>query len=172
MNKEIINIVDEQGTHLFKTSKEEAHEKGLLHIVGVTLIFNSRGKILLTRGAENRPDAGIYFHPSGGHIGSDEDLKEGTLRELKEELGIENPSQVAFLGNFIHYREIKGQKENHMFFVFKVVWDGPIKLGNEAIDFRWFSKEELKEELGKNPEKFSDPLKMSLQLFVFGPKRE
>lgn len=172
MNKEIINVVDKQGTTLFKISKDEAHEKGLLHIVGATLVYNSRDEILLTLAAPERPDAEMLFHPSGGHISSDEDPETGALRELSEEVGIQNPETFDFLGSFLHRRKISGVIENHLFFVFKVMWGGSIKLGNEAVRYQWFVPQQLKEELEKKPENFSDPLKMSLRLFVFGPKRK
>lgn len=43
MDKEIINIIDTDENTLYKISKDEVHEKGLLHIVGITVVFNSRG---------------------------------------------------------------------------------------------------------------------------------
>lgn len=172
MNKEFINVIDKKGKPLFKISKEEAHERGLLHKIGATLVFNSKGEILLTRAAPDRSDAGTLFHPSGGHIGFREDTKEGTLRELAEEIGVQNPEVVDFVGSFLHRRKILGIVENHLFFVFKVLWDGPIELGNEAVEYQWFSPSLLKEELKKHPNNFSDPLKISLNRFVFGLKRK
>lgn len=170
MNKEFIDVIDEKGNSLFKISKEEAHKKGLLHKIGATLVFNSKNEILLTLAAPDRLDAGTLFHPSGGHIHFGEDIKEGTLRELFEEIGVQNPEAVNFLGSFLHRRKIREIEENHLFFVFKAVWDGPIKLGNEAVEYQWFSPSLLKEELRKNPRNFSDPLKISLQRFVFPHK--
>jgi isopentenyldiphosphate isomerase len=160
MSKEFINVTDKKGNPLFKTTKEEAHKRGLLHKIELTLVFNSKGEILLTRAAPDRSDAGTLFHPSGGHIGSEKDTKEGTLREL-------NPEAVGFLGSFLHRRKIRGIIENHLFFVFRVLWNGPIELSNEAVEYQWFSPSLLKEELKKNPSNFSDPLKISLQRFVF-----
>ena len=70
----------ERGIYKFK--------EGEYHIVVTGLIINSKNEILITKRAEHKK-IGLMWECNGGSILAGESSKEGILRELKEEIGIE-----------------------------------------------------------------------------------
>lgn len=46
---EFVDIVDENNKVLYKTSKKEAHKKGLLHRCVISEIINSKGEQLIDK---------------------------------------------------------------------------------------------------------------------------
>ncbi len=88
---ELIDILDEKGnkTGVTKT-KDEIHQKGLLHLTAHVWFINSKNEILLQRRSEEaKNDPDMWDTSVGGHILSGETPEEGALREVKEEIGVD-----------------------------------------------------------------------------------
>ncbi len=151
--KEKVDIVDKNLKTLYKTTKKEAHEKGLLHKTVIAEVVDSKGRYLLVKQAPDRQDAGKFVSPVGGHVRSSESDDEALIREAYEELGIKNFT-YEYLGKIIYNRKILGRLENHYFIIFKIKWSKKIKLNHESVDFKWFTVKELKDKLKNNREIF------------------
>lgn len=150
---EKVDIVDKNLKTLYKTTKKDAHEKGLLHKTVIAEVVDSKGNYLLVKQAQDRQDAGKFVSPVGGHIRSNESDEDALKREAFEELGIKN-FNYEYLGKIIFSRKILGRRENHYFIIYKIKWDKKIKLNHESVDFKWFSVKELRDNLKNNRDIF------------------
>ncbi|MBP9716782.1 MAG: phosphoribosylaminoimidazolesuccinocarboxamide synthase [Candidatus Levybacteria bacterium] len=150
---EKVDIVDKNLKTLYKTTKKEAHEKGLLHKTVIAEVMDKEGRYLLVKQAPDRQDAGQFVSPVGGHVRSSESDEEALRREAFEELGIKDFT-FEFLGKIIYNRKILGRLENHYFIIYKIKWSKKIKLNHESVDFKWFTVRELRSALKNNREMF------------------
>ena len=87
---EMLQIVDKYGNFTGEImSREEAHDKNLLHNEVATFIINSKNQMLLEkRSITKRFNPGKWGLCSG-HVGAYESLEEAALREIKEEVGLD-----------------------------------------------------------------------------------
>ena len=89
----IVNYDDEQ---IDKTSKQEAHEKGLLHRAFSIYIVNEKNEILLQKRNINKyHSGGLWTNTCCSHPASDCNLLEFASERLQEEFGI-NVSEDAY----------------------------------------------------------------------------
>lgn len=85
---EMVDIINQQNEVLYQTSKEEAHQKGLLHRCIIAEVIDSKGNWTLVKQASDRQDADQYVSPVGGHIKAGESETEALAREALEEMGL------------------------------------------------------------------------------------
>lgn len=152
---EFVDVVDKDGSIVSSVSKQEAHEKGLLHMTVISEVINSRGEWLLVKQASDRQDAGQYVSPIGGHVKSGESLDDALKREALEEVGLTN-FKFEFVGKGIFNREVLGRKENHYFMMYKIFSDEEPTLNNESVSCERFTVEQIKGELKTSPQKFGE----------------
>ncbi len=152
---ETVEIVDEDFHVLYKVSKKEAHDKGLLHKCVIAEVINKKGKMMLIKPYSHKQDAGQYVSPVGGHVSAGETNEEALKREVKEEIGISSFT-CEMKGKAIFNRFILGRQENHYFVLYEIFTDEKPKLGDEAESYKWFTKKELINELKKNKKVFGD----------------
>jgi len=99
---EMLFHVNEADEVLGQVSRQEAHEKGVLHRSGMVFLVNSHGDILITmRSAAketfpSRYDASVTFHVTYG-----ETYAASAQRETLEEIGIVAP--LTYLGKLLHH---------------------------------------------------------------------
>lgn len=161
---EFVDVIDEKGNVLSSVSKKEAHEKGLLHKCVVAEVIDSKGRMLLVKQASDRQDAGQYVSPVGGHVTSGESEEDSFKRETEEELGLKDFS-FKKIGQTIFNREVIGRKENHMFVLYEIYSDKEPVINHEAVEFKWFTKDELRNRLRNNPKEFGNAFFVILRKF-------
>ncbi len=133
------------------TTKNYAHQAGLLHPISVIYVFNSRGKLII----QKRSDSGLWDHSAAGHLNIGETHKNAAQRELAEELGISNVS-LSFLGSGIMTHSLIPIKTRHYFNLFTCSYDGQLKIQtDEVLEVDYVSLKELEKRLLKEPETFS-----------------
>lgn len=152
---EYVDIVNEEGKIMSSTTKDKAHEQGLLHTTVISEVINSKGEWLLVKQASDRQDAGQFVSPIGGHVKSGESLEDALRREALEEVGLKD-FKFEFVGKGIFNREVLGRKENHYFIMYKIFSDEEPNLNNESVSCERFTFERIKEERETNPQKFGD----------------
>lgn len=164
---ESVDVVDNNDNVLYQVTKQQAHQKGLLHRTVISEIRDSQGNWILMKQASDRQDAGKYVSPVGGHVRAGETEDEALIREALEEAGLEDFT-FKLIGKVIFNRFVIGRQENHYFILYEIYSDKKIILNHESESYRVFSEEELKEELDKNPGIFGEAFHFVVKTFYSG----
>jgi isopentenyl-diphosphate Delta-isomerase len=155
---EQVEIIDEDGSMLYITSKKEAHEKGFLHKCVVSHLINSKGEFIFTKQSSSRQDPGQFVCPVGGHVTAGETEEESLKREAEEEINLRDNFKFKKIGQVVYHRQVIGRDENHMFCLYEIYADHIPTLNHESDSFETFTKEELKKIINKTPEMFGAPI--------------
>lgn len=161
---EIVDVVDKDLNILYQITKQEAHEKGLLHKCVIAEVTNSKGQIMLIKPYSHKQDAGQFVSPVGGHVSAGETDEDALKREVMEEIGMKDFT-YKFKGKGIFNRFVLNRHENHYFLLYEIFTDEAPNLGDEAETYRYFTKRELKKELKENPKEFGDAYFFILKKF-------
>lgn len=99
-DNEIWDIYDKNRKKLNKTIIRDSNQKlqdGEYHLVVEAIIVNSKNEILISKRSATKKKYPLYWECNGGSVKSGENSKQGILRELKEELGLNfNESEAIF----------------------------------------------------------------------------
>jgi 8-oxo-dGTP pyrophosphatase MutT (NUDIX family) len=114
-----------------------------LHRTVVSEVFDSEGRWLLVRQADDRQDAGRWVSPVGGHVQAGEGMAEALARETLEELGFA-VGHAREVGQYLFCRTMPiGTIENLS------SWreqrsDTIPRLNHESVEYRYFDEAELR----------------------------
>ncbi len=161
---EQVDIVDENDRVFSSTSKQEAHEKGLLHRTVISEVIDSKGRWLFVKQSSTRQDAGQYVSPVGGHVKAKESEDEALRRETLEELGIKDFT-FRLVGKAIFQRTVLNRNENHFFILYEITSDAQPVLNHESESYQYWTREEIKEALKTNPGMFGDAFHFVVKTF-------
>lgn len=152
----MIPLSDERGIVYDYAEKMEVHQKGLLHLAFSVLIYDTMGRMLIHRRADEKyHSAGLWTNACCGHPYPNEEIAAAAKRRLHEEMGIEALLTPTFR---FHYRaEMEnGLIENELDQVFEGVYEGPITPNPaEASAYRWISLDDLRAEVQARPSDFT-----------------
>lgn len=145
-NEELFPVVDEQGEIIAAATRGECHNGSkLLHPVVHLHVFNSKGELFLQkRPAWKDIQPNKWDTSVGGHVDLGENVETALKREVQEELGITDYTP-ELITNYV----FESTREKELVFVHKTVYDGIITPSQELDGGRFWSMEEIKEQLGK-----------------------
>lgn len=145
-NEEMFPIVDEEGNIIGAATRGECHSGSkLLHPVVHLHVFNSQGELYLQKRPEWKDiQPGKWDTAVGGHIDLGESVEIALNREVQEELGI-----TDFIPEQLTSYVFESVRERELVFVHKTVYDGNIRPSDELEDGRFWTIEEIRENLGK-----------------------
>lgn len=143
---ELFPLCDAEGNILGSATRGECHNGSkLLHPVVHLHVFNSKGELYL----QKRPlwkdvQPGKWDTSCGGHVDLGECVDAALRREVSEELGITDYEPERLM----HY-VYESKRERELVFVFKTVYDQAICPSEELDGGRFWSKDEIGQQLGK-----------------------
>lgn len=139
-------VVDEEGNITGAATRGECHNGSrLLHPVVHLHVFNRQGQLYLQKRPAwkdiqpNRWDTAV-----GGHVDLGESVEQALRREAQEELGI-----TDFTPERLEHYVFDSVRERELVFVHTTTYDGDIHPSDELDGGRFWSTEEIKENLGK-----------------------
>ena len=143
---ELFPVVDEAGNVMGAATRAQCHGGGmLLHPVVHLHLFNSRGELYLQR----RPvwkdiQPGRWDTAVGGHVDYGETVDDALRRELREELGV-----TGFVPERVAVYVFRSERERELIYVHRTVYDGEVVPSDELDGGRFWSRDEIFENLGK-----------------------
>lgn len=162
--EEFLDIVDENDNVIGRDTRENIWKKGLQQKVrGVNIfIFNKEGKLLLPKRSMNREIfPGCFDFSCGGYVRSGEDYYEAAIRELKEELDLENIKLVE-IGKLT-------PKDGVSCFlkIYQTIYDGKIRnYDKSGIDkLFWIDLDKVEEMIEKDKNKFKEDFPIVLNWY-------
>jgi len=146
--EEDLEVVDISGRVIGKARRSELHRNpSLIHRVVHVIVSDKQGNLLLQKRSMNKDVApGRWDTSVGGHVQTGEDVHTAALREMREELGIEE-CEVSYL---YHYLFIDHQ-EAELVSTFFCMYEGEIIFNDEEIDeITYWDTASIKKQIGKN----------------------
>lgn len=162
---EMVDVADEASNVLETVTKQEAHQRGLLHKTVISEVIDSKGRWLFVKQSKDRQDAGQYVSPVGGHVVAGETEEQALKREAKEEVGFQDGFQFELVGRAVFNRHVLSRQENHYFIQFKIYSDAEPVLNHESESCIYLTEEELRDEIKNHPERFGDAFHFVVKAF-------
>ena len=145
-SEEMFPVVDELGNIIGAATRGECHNGSkLLHPVVHLHVYNSKGELYLQKRPEWKDiQPGKWDTAVGGHIDLGECVDDALRREVREELGI-----TSFKPEFIARYVFESDREKELVNSYKTVYDGEIKPSEELDGGKFWSIEEIRQNMGK-----------------------
>jgi|SRR3989344_7467897 len=156
-------LVDKNNKKIGVEEKIKAHKEGKLHRAFSIFIFNSNGELLIQQRAKTKYHSGsLWSNSVCSHPKPNETYLQATHRRLKEEMSFDCKLKKLFC--FVYNAGFQnGLIENEYDCVFLGRFDGKPKPNpQEIMSYRWISLKELKQDIIKNPNKYTIWLKIVL----------
>lgn len=166
---ENVILVDEKNKEIGQGEKMEVHRQGKLHRAFSVFVFNSDGQLLIQKRAKGKYHCGgLWTNTCCSHPRPSEAVEAAAKRRLWEEMGIE--CGLKEVGHIVYRAAFdNGLIENEFDHIFVGRCnDEPQPDADEADDYRWAGIEDLMEEIGASPEKFTPWLRIILEKYQSG----
>lgn len=146
--EEFFPLVDEEGKVIGRATRKECHSGSfLLHPVVHLHVFNCYGQLYLQKRSlfkDIQPDK--WDTSVGGHVDYGEEIEEALIREVSEELGI-NEFDPVFLLSY----PFRSDREFEFVHIYYTVYNGLITPDPAEIsEGRFWKLDEICNALGKN----------------------
>lgn len=131
MDSRILNVIDQEGNILREATRQEIHEKGLLHAEVHVWFYTPDGQIIFQHRAKDKdtwPD--LLDATVGGHVEVGDTYEETALKECEEETGtVIKPEDLIFLRTTItsSLDEVTGMTNHPRRNVYAYCYKGDLK---------------------------------------------
>lgn len=151
--KELLEVVMEDGTPTGEVlTREEIHERNLLHNEIIVYVINDKNQILLQkRSANKKSNPNCWSSSCAGHVDVSETLEQSALRELSEEPGmhIKKEKLKVLIDKKLVLRDEKDSSVRTWYYI-RTDLDIPDFMiqEEELSEVRWFSIDEVISNVG------------------------
>ena len=159
MEKELVDIVNENDEVIGKGDKDEIHQSGKLHRIVHLIVENRDRKFVIQKRA-----TGLHLLDlaAGGHVKSGDNYVKTVKREAKEELGLD--AKIVELLGFVKSAD---NGKHHIGAVFYCKSDGPFEINKEEVDkLFYYSKQEVEHLIQVAPKSCTNGLKKAFELYL------
>lgn len=163
MSEQII-LVDEKDNQIGTGEKMATHRQGLLHRAFSIFVFNDQGQVMLQQRAKSKyHSGGKWSNTCCSHPRKGESLDQAVHRRLQDEMGFD--CELSEKTSLIYKVALDhGLIEHEYLHVYSGLYDGQPKLNpEEADDYKWLTLEELTKDITKQPEIYSEWLKIIIK---------
>jgi isopentenyl-diphosphate delta-isomerase len=161
--KQQVVLVDKNNRQIGIEEKLKAHQAGKLHRAFSIFVFNSKGELLIQQRAKTKYHSGsLWANTVCSHPKPKETYTQAIHRRLKEEMGFDCKLKKLFC--FIYKARFQnGLTEHEYDWVFIGKFEGkPKPNSGEVKNYKWIAVKKLKQDIIKNPNKYSVWLKIAL----------
>lgn len=152
MQVEYVVLVNKNDQPLGAMEKMEAHEKGVMHRAFSVFVFNSEGKMLLQKRAEEKYHSpGLWTNTVCSHPRTGEKTGDAAHRRMMEEMGFDCPLEEAF--TFTYKANVgDGLTEHEYDHVFTGTSDAvPVPNPDEVSDYKYVDLDWVVNDVEKHP---------------------
>jgi isopentenyl-diphosphate delta-isomerase type 1 len=149
---EMLSVVDENDKLIKGEERKIVHSSTLWHRGIHVFVFNNKGELLIQlRSSTKDKYPNTYDCSISGQVSFGENYEATALRELEEELGIENVNIKPVL----HFRMPYGPNDYHVCKLFMCYYSEKIKPNEEISEVKFFNLDELKKLINEKPDMFT-----------------
>ncbi len=149
---EIFDVVDEDDQVIGQDTRAAVHAKELKHRAVHVLVFNKKKELFLQKRSRLKDvHPGAWDSSAAGHLDAGEDYESCVVRELKEELAIED-AKIQFVV------KLPPTADNGWEFIglYLARYDGAVRYPCAEVEAgAWFPLEIIREWISKRPEDFA-----------------
>ncbi len=148
-------IVTEDDVPVGVLGKMQAHTEGVLHRAISVFVFDSAGRMLIQRRAENKyHSGGKWSNACCSHPLPGESAPDAAERRLMEEMGFKTGLQ--HVGALRYRATVDGLIEYEYDHVYVGRYDGPVRSNPEEVGaWQWVSRRRLAKSILKHPERYT-----------------
>ncbi len=160
---EMVTEVDVDDTVIGERPIFDFPNSNHIHRAAHLFLFNSKGELLIQKRPKNKrvyPD--VWDDSCAGYVSSGETYEDCVQKECFEELRI----KLKDYKQIFHYHWFDAVDKSHKE-VFTAVYDGEIHRDkDEVAAVKWVDMSALREDMLKNPEKFTPTFKEGLRIYL------
>ena len=155
---EWFDVVDDADGVVSRATRQEVHTQGLRHRAVHVLVFNRAGELFLQKRSRNKDTApGAWDSSASGHVEAGEAYDACAVRELREELGWQAPSDP------VRWLRLPACDETGREFVwvYRLKAEGPFTLHAGEIERgAWLSPGEITRRVRARPGAFASSFRL------------
>lgn len=141
------------GEPLYAVTKQYAHDRDIIDVIGVVYVFSTDGRLLLQQRAGDK----TWDHSAAGHLAIGEEPIDGAARELWEEL--RGTGDLHAVGSGIAHHPPGFPPRRHFFHCYTLTSDGPFEIDPlEVLAVHWTTLPELEADLARDPHNYAGGL--------------
>lgn len=155
----LLDYVDKQDKIIGTTTYDKIIAKKLIHRIARVFLFDDQGQIYVQRRSLHLQSApGLWDQSAAGHVDAGEDYVQAAVRELYEELGLQNlPLKfcLKYYDNEAHHKYGYLSRFNSLFIG---NYDGSTITVDpgEVMDGKWLTTTKLEAWMEKSPQDFAE----------------
>jgi len=172
----LLDVVDERDDIIGKKDFIEVHSKGLRHRSVQVFVFQypdyrDQSELLVAQRSSSQETSPLKLHPSaGGHVREGQSYEEAAIEQVRGELFCgQNELPRGFLFDEVEqYRNDTRPTNLENTRLFMTHYSGPFSLDPKEIKtVFWKNPDELWEDLGKNPGKYTSSFVNAMTEYMF-----